>query len=174
MEGDGFFMDRLVRAFRLFCYGVAGIGGAAFLVMMLSTVSDVTGRYVFNKPIPGTTELNETFMIAVVYMGLAYTQILRGHVNMEFVVSRLSPRTREIFQTVTIILSLAVFGFIAAATSEAAYDSWLIKEFHFGIVEFPIWPAKMLVPLGCYVMSIQLLIDAVGSGKKAMSFKKKG
>ena len=47
--------------------------------MMLLGTADVTGRYIFNKPILGTAEIFGILLPAIVLLGLAYTQEAQAH-----------------------------------------------------------------------------------------------
>ena len=51
---------------------VHGLGGVFLALMMFITAVDVVGRYIFNSPIKGTTEINE---LALVVMAVSYTHL---------------------------------------------------------------------------------------------------
>lgn len=38
-------------------------------------------------------------------------------------------------------------------------ESFQVREFRWGSVQMPIWWAKALVPIGCWMMNLQLIID---------------
>ncbi|MEO8081828.1 MAG: TRAP transporter small permease [Caldimonas sp.] len=58
-----------------------GLASAAVLfLMMLVTAVDVTGRYVFNTPLPGGFELTELMLAALIYCGLPLVSARRDHI----------------------------------------------------------------------------------------------
>jgi TRAP-type C4-dicarboxylate transport system permease small subunit len=49
---------------------LGGVAAALLFVMMSVTFVDVTGRYVFNSPLPGGYELTQLLMLSLVFAGL--------------------------------------------------------------------------------------------------------
>lgn len=87
-------VERIADTYRLFCTVMAALAAATIAIMMLSTTADATARYVLNNPIPGVFELNEVLLVICFYMGLAWTQIERGHIRVTAFLYRGSERTR--------------------------------------------------------------------------------
>ncbi len=152
-------VEKIADTYRLFCIVMAAVAGTTIAVMMLSTTADATARYLLNSPIPGVFELNEVILVICVYMGLAWTQIERGHIRVTAFVYRSHERT----QVKTDILAWSVtfvFIFLLGYQSAiGALESFQIREFRWGSVQMPIWWAKALVPIGCWMMNVQLIID---------------
>lgn len=71
--------------------GIFSIGA-----IMVITTMDVLGRYLFNVPLPATYELTECAVAGAVFLGIAYTQFRKGHVQMEIVVLHLSQRGKPL------------------------------------------------------------------------------
>lgn len=81
--------------------------GLVFLsLMMCLTAVDVIGRYIFNRPITGALELTEFMMAVVVAFGLSYTQVKKGHVNVDVVTSKLPKKVQEVINSITCLLFL--------------------------------------------------------------------
>ena len=89
-----------------------GIACVVFLLLMLIGASDVIGRYVFNHPIKGTLEFSQIMIAVIVFMSWGYVQRERGHVRLDFVINRFSPRARQITDITTSFVSLCIFGLI--------------------------------------------------------------
>ena len=84
------------------------VGLAILLLMMFLTVGDVVGRYFFNRPISGTFELTNFMLALVVFFAIGYTQVRRGHISIDVVVSRFSPRAQAIIDSITYLFSLGL------------------------------------------------------------------
>ena len=56
-------------------------------------------------------------------------------------------------------MALAVFSIIAWEGGKEAVYAWKIKDYTFGVVELPLGPAKMVVPLGCGLLCLRLIIQ---------------
>jgi TRAP-type C4-dicarboxylate transport system permease small subunit len=152
-------VEKLAAKYKLFCIIMGVIAAFTIAIMMLSTTLDATSRYLFNNPIPGVFELNEVLLVICVYMGLAWTQIERGHIRVTALLMKVSKRT-EIKLNILAWVFTFIFIFILGYQSAlGALDSIAIWEFRWGSVQMPIWWAKCLVPIGCWMMNIQLIID---------------
>ena len=140
-------------------YIVCAIGMAMIIPMMLLTFADVMLRGFFNKPIPGTFELSQYILAIFILLGAAYTQQVRGHVGVDFVTSRLSPRLRTICEIITTLLSLFIIaivvwqGWVEGIAEKAVSDQ----------LRIPQYPFKVLVAVGAFFLWLELLIDLFGS-----------
>jgi TRAP-type transport system small permease protein len=70
------------------------VSGWLLLGMALLTVLDASLRYGLNRPLPATFELTELLLATVIFFGLPYTGLLDGHVTVDVLAGRLSPRGR--------------------------------------------------------------------------------
>lgn len=70
--------------------------GVMLLALTCITVLDVTGRYIFNAPLPGGTELTELLVMGVIFAGLPAITLDDGHVTADLLSQQLSERGRAI------------------------------------------------------------------------------
>ena len=134
---------------------------ASLLAMMFITDADVAGRFFFGSPIRGSIELTETLMVAVVFFAIAHTQAQKAHISMEILVSKLRPKPQTILSIVALLIALGIFSLITWRVGVNAYKSVLIGEFIFGGIQFPIWPAKIVLVLGCGLLCLQYIKQLV-------------
>ena len=140
-------------------YTVCAIGMAMIIPMMLLTFADVMLRGFFNKPIPGTFELSQYILAIFILLGAAYTQQVKGHVGVDFVTSRLSPRLRVACEIITTLLSLFIIaivvwqGWVEGISEKAVSDQ----------LRIPQYPFKVLVSVGGFMLWLELLIDLFDS-----------
>ena len=136
-------------------------GGIILTAMMFLVTGDVLGRYLFNLPIQGTTEVTEFMMVGLLYFTLAHTQADKSHIRVDMFVSRLPPRTQLFFETITYLLGLFLFVLITWQGTLSAIKAWQVGETTFGVILFPLFPAKVLIPIGSFLFSLRLLLDFV-------------
>ena len=147
------------KGIRRINYIVCAIGMAMIIPLMLLTFADVMLRGFFNKPIPGTFEISQYILAVFILLGAAYTQQVKGHVGVDFVTSRLSPRLRAICEIVTTLLSLFIIavvvwqGWVVGIEEKAVSDQ----------LRIPQYPFKVLVAVGGLLLWLELLIDLFGS-----------
>src|SRR4030042_2635429 len=70
------------------------------MIMML-TVTDVFMRYVFARPITGSTEMTE-FMMVFLIMSIVPTAMANGHIRVDILMERLTPKGQALFDSITI------------------------------------------------------------------------
>ena len=63
--------------------GFGGLASVMLFFLMAVTVVDVTGRYVFNAPLPGSSEITELLMAVLVYTGLPGVSRLEKHISVD-------------------------------------------------------------------------------------------
>ena len=147
------------KGIRRINYVVCAIGMAVILPLMLLTFADVMLRGFFNKPIPGTFEISQYMLAVFILLGAAYTQQVKGHVGVDFVTSRLSPRLRAVCEIITTLLSLLIIaivvwqGWVEGITEKAVSDQ----------LRIPQYPFRVLVAVGGFLLWLELLIDLFGS-----------
>lgn len=140
-------------------------GGIILTAMMLLVTGDVLGRYLFNSPVHGTTEVIEFMMVALLYFTLAHTQAAKAHIRVEMFVSRLSPKAQLICDEMAYIMGFVLFALITWQATLSAIKAWQLWETTFGVILFPLFPAKVLIPIGSFLFCLRLLLDSVEGWK---------
>lgn len=140
---------------RGFCYVAAGL----VFVMIFPTTVDVVLRYVFNAPLPEMFQLTEFMMVGVVYLGIAYVQQLKDHIKIEIATEWMPRKGQDILDLFGYLTGLFIFGLITWQTGRQAWEAWDTQDYTMGIVQFPLWPAKSLLPLGIGLFCLRLFLD---------------
>ncbi|MBY6091890.1 TRAP transporter small permease [Maritimibacter alkaliphilus] len=91
---------------------LAVLCGVILLVMMGLTVVDVIGRYVFNSPLVGATELTELLLAAVVFIGLPAVSLDDEHVTVDLLTSRLPDWVQPWRKLVLALVTSAVLAVV--------------------------------------------------------------
>jgi TRAP-type C4-dicarboxylate transport system permease small subunit len=130
------------------------------LLMMFLTISDVFLRKVFSRSILGTVEVTEFMMLFVVFLGLAYTEVLNGHIKVDLFIGRLGKKGRGFVDLVTQFVCFVLSGILAWAAlvysedmrawQEVSQDLWI-----------PVYPFLYVVALGWVLFAFVLLIKSV-------------
>ena len=86
--------SRLDRALGWLVAAANAVSAAFVLLLMILVVADITGRYLFNSPVPMAYEFGSFMLVFIVFLALASTQRAGAHIRVEFVTLRLPPRAR--------------------------------------------------------------------------------
>ena len=155
-------LEKFLKVVQKASYGACFAGMFLAIPLMLLTVGDVVGRSFFNKPIPGTFELSEYMLAVIVLLGAAYTQQVKGHVGVDFLTSRYSPKTQSVLHAVTTLAGLLIIailvwqGYLEGIHEKAVSDQ----------LRVPQWPFKLLVAVGGLLLWLELLLDFISSALK--------
>lgn len=134
------------------------ICGSFILISVLMVAVDVGGRYIINKPLTGAVELESTLLSFIAFLGLAYGLIKGTHVRMTILFDKF-PRTFQfIAEMLVCIIGLALFGILTWTGIRQFWDSLIMHETISYAVKVPFWPAKLALPVGTFLMFIQLII----------------
>lgn len=135
---------------------MASVSAGLVLLMTLAGTIDVLGRYLFNKPIAGTLEGMEFAMGGVAFFAFAYVQYMRGHITVPIVRQRLSGRGAALLDITFLILMLLTFVLVSWLGGKAAIEACQAGDVTIGLVEFPVGPARMVVPIGGGFLCLRL------------------
>ena len=135
-------------------------------VMMGYGFVDVWGRFLFNQPLHGTFELTELLMVAVVFLSLTSCQAEGRHMRVDFLLTRMSKRRRAVVDSIAYMCGIVACGLLACYSIGPAWLSWSIREVTWGIISFPVYPAKFVVVVGSGLLMVQLTLDLVGTIKQ--------
>lgn len=135
--------------------------GIATLLIMVCVVADVTGRYVFNNPIHGATEMSELLLVAMVFFGLAAAQQGRQNYAIDIATRHLPAGLQSAFDLLGYVFCLVVTALLAWFSTNQAFNSFGRGEAGFGIIPFPIWPARFVLAIGLWLLALQLVCDII-------------
>lgn len=135
--------------------------GSSILVigMMLLTSSDIIMRYVFNNPIVFAYEVTEFMLVCFIMFSVAYVQQKHGHIALEFLYEKISPKRRLLLDILSLTAGFLMFLAITCGSAALAWQSWLLREFSAGMVRLPVYPFKFVIVVGAGIMCIRLLLD---------------
>ena len=92
------------------------VGGAGLVGMLVLTVSDVIGIKVFHRPIPGGIEYVTFLSVVAIAFSVGYTQVVRGHVAVDFIVTKFPHRAKLIIDVCMMLLSVCLFALLSYYT----------------------------------------------------------
>jgi len=98
------------------------VGMAVLMGMVLLVTIDVAGRYFFNKPIDGSTDIIEIMMIIMVYSSFAYGATENKHVRIDFLYVRFPKVIKAYVDIFTSILSILIVALISWQLGERAVN----------------------------------------------------
>ena len=132
-------------------------------LMALHVMLDVTGRYVFNSPLPGTVEfVSHYYMVGVIFWPLAYVQSRRGHFFAEVFTQRLPPLVVRIIDAICTLVTALLLAFLTWRTAAYALEFTQAREsVQTAYFTISTWPSRWFVPLGLGLMALYALVQVL-------------
>jgi len=133
------------------------IAAVALGFMILLTVADVILRY-FRRPIIGTYEMVALSGAVIIGFSLPFTSMMKGHVNVDFLTLKLSPRGKRILSVITKSLGIILFIIIGWNLIVLGMDFQKVGEVT-PTRRLPIYPVLYGIGICCFFESLALLCD---------------
>ncbi|MBW1805700.1 MAG: TRAP transporter small permease subunit, partial [Deltaproteobacteria bacterium] len=148
-------LEKIIRpTSRFFNY----ISAALLLIMPIPVFIDVVSRLTFKGSIPGGVEIEEFFMLFIVFLGLAFTQVDEGHIRIDIVVSRFPKWVGNVLDNFTFVISTLFFFLLAYLLVKSGIEKIRIQEVSYALA-IPIWPFRFVAALGSLVLAVAVLLD---------------
>ena len=150
---------------------VGYLSGWLVPLMMMLVVVDVFMRYVMHRPLMIADEFSAYMLVALSFLGFAYTWRQGGHVRVEVVVNYLPPKLYNWVRLIGLILTFifmvemdrAAFKMIAYALQMKMRSStWLM---------FPLFWPQLTIFVGFVLLTLMLVVDIVQAGVKLRAGK---
>ncbi len=126
-----------------------------FYAMMGVLVWEVLVRYAFNAPTIWAHGISVRIFAAYAILAGAYVLLHKGHIAMDLVYSRFPLRTKAIVDLITASLFFAFCGVLLWYRSSFAWTSLMMLELDDTAFRAPIYPIKLMVPVGAFLILLQ-------------------
>ncbi|QIB33059.1 TRAP transporter small permease subunit [Ancylobacter pratisalsi] len=137
---------------------------AAYFVLfaVLISAGNATVRYILSYSTNGLLEIQWYLFGAVVLLGAPYTLKMNGHVRVDLLYMMLSPRGRLWLDAGGFTIVLIPAGiFLTSLSFPFFWQSFLSDEVSQNAGGLILWPAKLLLPLGFSLLTIQGLSELI-------------
>lgn len=126
--------------------GFAIAGGLVFVALVTMSIISIVGRKLFSAPVPGDIEVMQMGTAVGSAMMLAYCEMTRHHLRVDFFTTRLAKKHRDRLDAFAHLLVALVSVVMAWRTSVAALSLKEAGEISM-MLSWPVWPAvALLVP----------------------------
>lgn len=155
-------LDRVDRIIERISNAFTVLSGVLIVLMAFLASYGVIRRYVFESPEPYSYELSMMFLLWTFVLALAYLEKLDSHLRVDFFVVLFPKRIRNFL--LNVIGPLAGLVFCAILTWEGwtvAMYSLETGEKSMSIWAVPLFPVKIIIPLGYGLLCIVLMLKII-------------
>ena len=148
----------------VFALAAAGgwISSASLLVLSGIVIADVIGR-AFNSPLSSGSDIGAMLMVSLIFFAIAATQVDKDHVSMDALVAAFPPRLKALADRLSLVVCVAVGGYLGYGCVLAAIKSYDRGEMALGALQLPLWPAKAIIAFGICLYTLVLIAQLLGA-----------
>ena len=136
------------------------IASLALFAMMLAMFTDAMGRK-FIGAVPGAFETCSALLVLVMFLSLASAQRHGRHIAIDVITRFMPRRVQDILCAIGALLGSASFFLLAWLSLAEAWRATQVDEVWSGIIDYPVWPFRWVVPVGSAALALQFLLTAV-------------
>lgn len=153
----------LRKAIDLLSEVLLAIAGFALVMMLLHVGADVAGKYLFNRPVPGTIHVVAWYyMVAVAFLPIAYVQIRREHLMVELFTMNLSATARAWIDLFVASCGALYSGLLAYLVLLDAMKATARREYlDVSLFDLVVWPARWILPVSFALTALVFLLQVV-------------
>lgn len=137
------------------------VAAIMILLSIIITCQMIFVRKALGMPTIWQTEAVSYLVIASTMIGLPYVQMARGHVNMDFIHTVISPTWQVILRSFTTILTLMVAIMMMYFGVEQFFYLYESNIVSVSIWEVRLWIPNLSIPVGFFVYTLQLISDLI-------------
>lgn len=121
----------------LYRHLLSGTAAIVMFLMMLVTLIDVLGRYLFSAPLDGAYELTELMLAAVIFLGLPLITAEGGHIAVDLLDSIFGSKGQRIQNGLIELINVLAFGTF----------TWVLWEHALKVQRYADTTAVLQIPL---------------------------
>jgi C4-dicarboxylate transporter DctM subunit len=135
-----------------------GYVGAAMIVLSAGLISyDTIMRWIFRITSDWIYEYTVYMIGAAACLSAGFVLRENGHINVDVLVSRLSPKTRGILNVVSLSLSSMICVVLTWSALRMLLRTIAVKAVSYTLMATPLWIPQCLPPLGFALLSVQAI-----------------
>ena len=130
-----------------------------FLMVML--LAEVLTRYILRSPLSIADEMGGYLLVAITFMGLAYTWKEKGHVRVSLLISRLPDKFGRQLRFITLILATVFTLPLIKACYDLISDSLLFESRSGSWLRTPLAYPQTILLIGAIMLFLQLVAEII-------------
>jgi TRAP-type C4-dicarboxylate transport system permease small subunit len=136
---------------------MAIFAGILLIFSMVSISMGVASRYLFDWPMAWVTEITEYILVHITFLVAPWVLKREGHVTMDLVLNRLSPRTQSMFNMITYAMSAIVCFILFGSGVRVTWDLYRTRYFTPTVLELPKFAVIAVIFIGSLFLFLQFL-----------------
>ena len=149
-------MDRILSRIEKISIFLGYFSGALVFLMMISIIIDVVMRHIFNAPTTWADEVSCYLLVAITFLGAAYTLNLDGHIRVEAIIMKLNPSIRRHVETALDIIGFVFLFIFTWQAFKLVADSYTSVRIAPTLLRTPLYIPQLFFSVGIAWFALQL------------------
>jgi TRAP-type C4-dicarboxylate transport system permease small subunit len=150
---------------------LVGATGAALLILTLLIAVDVAARFVFNRPLPATTEMSELLMAYVVFLAMGYTLSRGQHIRITVLFEYIPRHWKKYFDLFGDLVGLVFCAVVSWYAWKFFAHSLSVREEMLAVVRLPWYVGKFAMPVGFLFFTLRYAVRCADGIAEILSRK---
>lgn len=133
------------------------VAATLVLMMTLFVSYDVLMRHVLGRPLPFSDEIGAYLLVAITYLGLAYTLREDRHINIDVVTRLMNARANRWTSIIVSVLSLVTMIVFTWQAFRMVQSSYRYRVATYSVLATPLWIPQLFVAIGLLAFSLQMV-----------------
>ena len=151
-------MNRFERVINSLSKWLNWVAGVALVLMLIVIVADIIGAKLFKWPIPGGIDIVGLLGVVVIAFAIAQTQVIHGHIEVEFFVMRLPEKARNVIAGIVYSLGMLLFVLLGWQSYDFGHTLQASGEVSMTL-GMPVYPFVYGIAFSCIVVFLVLLLQ---------------
>ncbi len=151
-----------------FCDGLAwtlsAIAFTSLVLIVVALAGQVIFRYVLRAPLSHSDEIAQTALVWLTFAGAAYLYRERGHVEIDFLFAKLSPRAAH---GVSVLVELAILAAMVLICVQVLQTREVMQRVIYGTLRMPKFLLHFLPLLISAASTAVFTVEAITKSKRA-------
>lgn len=149
------YMNRLATCIDQINIAIGKVTSFIILPLVIIIMIEVLCRHFFNAPTTWANEMVQYLLVAVAMLGGGYCYAADEHVRVDIIYHRLSKKGKAVVEVLTFFAVMSAVIAIVGWGGELCYDALIHWKRSSTILEFPLFPSMVLVPIGALLIGLQ-------------------
>ena len=133
------------------------MAGGLTVLMGVVVCYAVVARYILNHPVGWSEEVSTYLMIWGAFLGAAYTMQADGHIGVDIICRKLSPRAQYWLNLAKHLVGMAFLLLLAVKGYQDCALSYQLNQVSISELAVPMYIPQMSLPIGAALLALQIL-----------------
>lgn len=124
---------------------------------IVDRIARLLGYEALGLSVPSYADLCGFLLAAAIFLGLAATLKVGGHVRVNLVLKSVPDRMRQVLSLVCAVFALAASAYFCWRAGVMVHESWLYGDLSFGKIVIPMWIPQSAMVVGLGVLTLAFL-----------------